>query len=115
VAVGALLQAQLVTRLPESARANVDALPQSLRGRFLEGFDKVTAGGGLEVGAGQSGAHLPPEIPESVRPAVEQVALKTFYEAYVPAMRATLILPLLVLVVAVVGALLLTRSDPPSE
>ena len=93
-AVGALLQAQLVARLPQSARANVDALPQSLRGRFLEGFDKVTMGRGLEVGAGQTGAHLPPEIPESVRPAVEQVALKTFYEAYVPAMRTTLILPL---------------------
>ncbi|GIH06972.1 MFS transporter [Rhizocola hellebori] len=115
-AVGALLQAQLVARLPESARVNVDALPQSLRARFLEGFDKVTTGGhGLEVGAGQSGAHLPPEIPESVRPAVEQVALKTFYEAYIPAMRVTLILPLLVLIVAVVAALILTRSDPAAD
>jgi MFS family permease len=121
-AVGALLQAQLVARLPESARANVDALPQSMRQRFLDGFDKVTAGRGLEVGAGQTGAHLPPDIPESVRPAVEQVALKTFYEAYVPSMRTTLILPVVVLLIAVVAAVVLTRSDrppapdePPSE
>ncbi len=109
-AVGALLQAQLAVHLRTSARENVDALPQSLRPRFLDGFDKISSGRGLEVGAGQTGAHLPPEIPESVRPAVEQIALKTFYEGYIPAMRTTLVLPLVILVVAVVVALILTRQ-----
>jgi EmrB/QacA subfamily drug resistance transporter len=89
-AVGALLQAQIARHLPASARANADALPMGFRGRFLEAFDHASAGGtgrGLAVGVGQTGHPLPASIPESVRPAIEQVALKTFYEAYIPAMR----------------------------
>lgn len=113
--VGALLQAQLATRLGDSARENVDALPQSLRPRFLEGFENASTGGGLEVGVGQTGAHLPPEIPSSIRPAIEQVATKTFYEAYIPTMRTALILPLVVLALAVVGAMLVRRTDPVVE
>jgi len=115
-AVGAVLQVQIVNRLGSSARQNVDALPQSMRARFLEGFEKAATAKGLEVGAGQTGTHLPPDIPSSVRPAIEQVALKTFYEAYIPAMRATLILPLVVLVLAVIGALLVRpRADDEEQ
>jgi EmrB/QacA subfamily drug resistance transporter len=114
-AVGALLQAQLALHLGESARANVDALPQSFRPRFLEGFERAAAAKGLEVGVGQTGARLPAEIPSSVRPAIEQVATKTFYEAYIPTMRTTLLLPLIVLVLAVVGALLVRRADSRPE
>jgi hypothetical protein len=43
---------------------------------------------------------------------VEQVALKTFYEAYIPAMRVTLILPVVVLALAVVAALAVRRQQP---
>jgi EmrB/QacA subfamily drug resistance transporter len=115
VSVGALLQVQLSTRLGESARQNVGALPQSLRPRFLEGFERAATARGLEVGVGQTGARLPAEIPASIRPAIEQVATKTFYEAYIPTMRTALILPLAVLVLAVVGALLVRRAAPAAE
>lgn len=108
-AVGAVLQVQIVSHLAESARANADALPLSMRPRFIEGFEKAAAAKGLEVGAGQTGSHLPDNIPFTIRPAIEQVAQKTFYEAYIPAMRATLILPVVVLVLAVIGALLVRR------
>jgi hypothetical protein len=49
-----------------------------------------------------------------VRPAIEQVALKAFHEAYIPAMRVTLIVPIVVLAVAVVCALFARRVSQAS-
>ena len=46
-----------------------------------------------------------------MRPAIEQVALKTFHDAYIPAMRTTLIVPIVVLAVAVVGALFARHTE----
>jgi hypothetical protein len=50
-----------------------------------------------------------------VRPAIEQVATKTFYDAYIPTMRTALILPIIVLALAVVGALLVRRAEQPQS
>lgn len=112
---GALLQAQLAAHLGPSARENVQALPLSFRNWILEGFEKAAATArGLEVGAGQTGSHLPADLPSSVRPAIEMVATKIFHEAYVPAMRTTLIVPVVVLALAVVVALLARRADQPA-
>jgi EmrB/QacA subfamily drug resistance transporter len=112
---GALLQAQLASRLGPSARENVRVLPEPFRPWVLDGFEKAAATArGLEVGAGQSGAHLPADLPSSVRPAIEQVALKTFYDAYIPAMRTTLVVPIVVLVLAVICSLFIRRTDPPA-
>jgi len=108
-AVGAVLQAQLAYRLPISARENAIALPQSFRNRFIEGFEKAASAKGLQVGTGQTGARLPADIPSSVRPGVLQVAEKTFYEAYIPTMRVTLILPLVVLALAALAVFLVKR------
>jgi EmrB/QacA subfamily drug resistance transporter len=109
---GALLQAQLAMHLGPSARENVKALPESFRPWVLDGFEKAaTTARDLQVGAGQSGAHLPADLPASVRPAIEQVALKTFHEAYIPTMRTTLIIPIVVLAVAVGCALFARHTD----
>jgi MFS family permease len=109
---GALLQVQLAGRLFPAAQENVKALPESFRHWVLDGFEKAAATmKGLEVGAGQSGAHLPADLPASVRPAIEQVALKSFYEAYIPSMWITLIVPVVVLAVAVAGALFARRTE----
>jgi EmrB/QacA subfamily drug resistance transporter len=114
-AVGALLQVQLARQLGESADRNADALPASFRPRFLEGFHRAAAGRGIEIGTGQTGAHMPADIPSSVRPAIEQVATKAFYEAYVPAMRATLLLPVIVLAIAALAAFLVRPDEEPAE
>ena len=53
----------------------------------------------------------PTSRPPCCRPS-SRSPLKTFHEAYLPAMRATLMLPLVVLALAVVGALFVRRSDP---
>ncbi|TCO65934.1 MFS transporter [Actinocrispum wychmicini] len=111
---GALLQAQLAARLGPAADQNVDALPESFRPWVLDGFHKAAATAkGLEVGAGQSGAHIPADVPASVRPAIEQIALKAFHESYIPAMRLTLILPVIVLALAVIGALFVRHTGRP--
>ncbi len=110
---GALLQTQLAAGLGPAARANVEALPLSFRPWVLAGFEKAAATTkGLEVGAGQTGAHLPNDLPASVLPAIEQVAMKTFHDAYLPAMRLTLTVPVAVLAVAVIAALC-ARQDRP--
>jgi EmrB/QacA subfamily drug resistance transporter len=111
---GALLQVQIASHLLPSAHENVKALPEHFRPWMLDGFEKAAASiKGLEVGAGQSGAHIPADLPASVRPAIEQVALKTFHEAYIPAMRITLIVPIVVLSLAVIGALFVRRNEQP--
>lgn len=113
---GALLQAQLAARLGPSARENVQALPLSFRPWVLDGFESAArTARDLQVGAGQTGAHLPADLPSSVRPAIEQVALKTFHDAYIPAMRITLIIPIAVLAIAVIGALFVRQPDRPPE
>jgi hypothetical protein len=63
------------------------------------------------VGAGQTGGHIPADLPASVKPAIEQVAMKTFYDAYVPAMRITLIIPVVILAIAVICALFVKHTE----
>jgi EmrB/QacA subfamily drug resistance transporter len=108
-AVGALLQAQLATQLPESAKENAAALPAQFRDQFVEGFNNA-ASSGLQVGAGQTGVQLPPGIPEQAKPTIIEAATKTFHEGYVTAMHYTLLLPLCVLAVAVLLVLLVKRQ-----
>jgi EmrB/QacA subfamily drug resistance transporter len=113
---GAILQAQLAAHLGPAARENVEALPESFRNRILEGFEKAAATvKGLEIGAGQTGAHLPADLPSSVRPAIEQVAQKTFYDAYIPTMRTTLIVPIAVLTLAIICALFTRQARSPRQ
>lgn len=103
-AVGALLQAQLVSQLTASAEAHAAALPEQARDEFLRAFNGA-ASTGLQVGAGQTGVELPPGIPEQLRPTILDVATQTFREGYVTAMHYTLLLPLSVLGLAVVVVL----------
>ncbi|GHJ47805.1 MFS transporter [Catellatospora sp. TT07R-123] len=103
-AVGALLQGLLSDQLTAKATANAAALPEAFRGRFVEGFAQAGSRG-LEVGAGQSGAKMPPGTPQNVI----DLALKTFHEAYVAAMKSTMLLPLIVLAVATLSVLLVRR------
>jgi EmrB/QacA subfamily drug resistance transporter len=100
-AVGALLQAQLAATLTDRAEVNAASLPPGVRDRFVQGFEEVSSKG-LEVGAGQSGAALPTGTPEQV----VQLALKTFHEGFTVAMRATFVLPLIVLALAALSVLL---------
>jgi len=97
-AVGALLQNQLAIKLTAAAERNAGALPPQFRSQFVTGFAHAS-GRNLEVGAGQTGAKLPPGLPEQARQLIQDVATTTFHEGFVDAMRVSLVLP-----IAVIGA-----------
>jgi EmrB/QacA subfamily drug resistance transporter len=111
-AVGALLQNQLVTKLTDQAEVNAAGLPPQMQQRFVDGFADA-ASGSLEVGAGQSGAALPPGTPQQI----VDLALRTFHEGYTAAMRSTLVLPLIVLALAALSVLFVRNgtAKPPAE
>jgi hypothetical protein len=111
-AVGALLQVQLVEHLRESARENAAALPPQFRDQFVAGFS--TSGGNLHVGAGQSAVNLPPGLPEQARQTISAVARQTFAEGFTGAMKAALVLPLIVLAVAAVACLFVKQDPRPT-
>ncbi len=104
-AVGALLQAQLADQLTAAARENASAVPVQYRNQFVEGFANA-ASTGLQVGAGQTGVQLPPNIPEQARSTILEAATQTFHEGFVTAMHYTLLLPLAILALAVFLVLL---------
>ncbi|WP_144120667.1 DHA2 family efflux MFS transporter permease subunit [Catellatospora sichuanensis] len=109
-AVGALLQARLAVDLAAQARTDAAALPEPFRDRFVAAFDEAGSRG-IEVGAGQSGAHLPAGAP----PEIAQLALTTFHEGFTAAMKSTMVLPLIVLGFAALSVLLVKRrrtADP---
>jgi EmrB/QacA subfamily drug resistance transporter len=110
--VGALLQARLAADLDIAARANAEALPAQYRDPFINGFTNAAAKG-LQVGAGQTGVQLPPDLPVTVRPAILQAATNTFHDAFTAAMRSTLVLPLVVLAAAAVLVLFVRTGSPP--
>jgi EmrB/QacA subfamily drug resistance transporter len=102
--VGAVLQVQLSDQLRSAARRNAQGLPEPFRDEFVRGFANAK-GGGLNVGADQSAAPLPADLPEPVRRAITKVAAKTFHEAFTAAMRHSLVVPLVVLAVAALSCL----------
>jgi len=109
--VGALLQNRLATALHERAVESASQLPAAFQDRFVAGFS-AAARGGLEIGAGQTGGtlSLPPGVPAEVVAQVTALAHSTFAQAFVDAMRPTLVLPIAVLALAAVLVLVAARG-----
>ena len=107
-AVGALLQNRLAVALHDRAVTASAQLPVDFRERFINGFSQA-AHTGFEVGAGQSGASL--QLP----PAIQAIAHFVFTNAFVDAMRPTLLLPIaLVVLAAAATAFARATSSAPS-
>jgi len=102
VAVGVLLQAQLVQAVTTQAGSDAATLPVALREPFVRALTGV-AQNGLEGGVSGSGS---PATPAALR----TLGQHTFNHAYVMAMRYTLVLPAVILVVGAAVALLVRRS-----
>ena len=112
-AVGALLQSRLATALTSEAVTRAGELPAGARVSFVAGF-RDAAGGGLQVGAGQSGAaqHLPQGTPAAVVAQVQKVGAAVFEHGYVTAMRTTLVLPVTVVLLGALACLTVLRRRP---
>jgi len=104
--VGALLQNRLAVALHEQAVQRSAALPEPFRNSFVDAFSGA-AKNGLEIGAGQSGGslRLPPGVPPQVVAQLQQIAHDVFVNAFVIAMRPTLILPIAVVLLAAISCL----------
>src|SRR5207245_6362440 len=100
--VGAILQNRLASELVSQAQAQAASLPGPFRLPFVQGFAKA-AGGVLEVGRGQSGVPLPGGIPAAEATQVQRLAHDVFTQAFINAMRPSLVVPIAVLLF---GALL---------
>jgi EmrB/QacA subfamily drug resistance transporter len=108
-AVGALLQSQLASSMASQARTRAAALPPQLRGHFIAGIQR-SAGNGIQVGAGQNGgvakqAGLPPHLAAEVA----RIGRDVFTFGFVDAMRATMVLPVVLLAVGAASCLAISR------
>jgi EmrB/QacA subfamily drug resistance transporter len=104
--VGALLQNRLAVALHDQAVERSAALPQPFRSPFVDAFSGA-AKNGLEIGAGQNGGslQLPAGVPAPVVAQLQQIAHDVFVNAFVIAMRPTLLLPIAVVLLAAVSCL----------
>jgi EmrB/QacA subfamily drug resistance transporter len=107
-AVGAILQNQLAASLRDEATDRASALPDDVRPGFVQGFADA-AKGGLEVGAGQTGAkeQLPPGVPPAVANRVHELATQVFSHGFVHAMKPTMALPIAVMFLSAAACLTL--------
>ena len=108
--IGALLENRLSEALKSESVSHATALPAQFRHQFIDGFARA-AQGGLQVGRGQSGAaaHLPAGLPPQVAQQLAQLSHDVFVTAFVEAMKATLYLPVAILVVGSLSCLLIQR------
>ncbi|TMD90212.1 MAG: DHA2 family efflux MFS transporter permease subunit [Chloroflexi bacterium] len=111
--VGALLQNQLATTLHSQAVSHAAALPPSFREQFIAVFSSVSSNG-FEIGAGQTGAKLPSNIPPAVAHQLAALAHDVFVSAYIDAMKSTLVVPIAFLAFTALTTLLIKRRQRPA-
>jgi hypothetical protein len=110
--VGALLQNHLSTALHNQAVAHAGQLPPAFRGQFVAAFSSV-ASSGFQIGTGQNGAKLPGNLPPAVAQQIAVIAHDVFVNAYIDAMKSTLLVPIVFLAFTAVTTLLIRRVARP--
>jgi EmrB/QacA subfamily drug resistance transporter len=114
-AVGALLQNQLVSAMATQASSRSAALPPQVRGRFVTEIQR-SAAAGIQVGAGQNGGVVrQPGLPASVAAEISRIAHDVFTFGFVAAMRATMIMPVVLLAIGAASCLAIRRQSRAAE
>jgi EmrB/QacA subfamily drug resistance transporter len=109
--VGGVLATLLASDMRGKATAAASGLPPSARPPFLAGFAHLTRSG-LSVGRGQSGgATVPASVPQPLRTQLQHLVHTIFTGSYIGAMRTTLIIPVILLLLCAISCALLIR--PP--
>ncbi|WP_026401388.1 DHA2 family efflux MFS transporter permease subunit [Actinomadura rifamycini] len=104
-AVGAVLQNRLAASLQDEAAQRAAALPPDARAGFVDGFANA-AEGGLEVGAGQTGApQAPAGLPPQVADRVQDLAGQVFGHGFVDALLPTMAVPIAVVLLGAAACL----------
>jgi MFS family permease len=114
--VGAVLQNQLVSHLHDEAVTRSVQLPAAFRDRFVQGFSSAGRGG-LEVGRGQTGTALqiPAQVPAVIRAHLAQIGHNVFVNGFVGAMKPTLVVPVVAMVLAAASCLWIQRRGAAAE
>jgi len=112
--VGAILQNQLATSLHSQAVSHALALPAAYRDQFVSAFSSV-ASNGFQIGAGQSGAKLPANLPPAVAHQLATLAHDVFTSAFIDAMKGTLVVPIAFLALTVLTTLLIRRTPRAAQ
>ena len=109
--LGAFLANRLAASIPAQARSAAAGLPEQARAPFIDGMASASSSG-IEVGAGQaSGLVLPDGVPAPVVEQIHTAAQHAFAAAFTDAMRPTMVVPIVVILLAA-GAVLFVRSKP---
>ena len=111
--VGALLQSRLATTLHDQAVSHAAALPASFRDQFIKAFSSVSSNG-FEIGTGQNGAKVPQNIPPAVAHQLAVLYHDVFVNAYIDAMKSTLVVPIVFLAFTALTTLLIKRRPRPA-
>jgi EmrB/QacA subfamily drug resistance transporter len=110
--LGALLAARLASNLPVEAETAAQQLPPAAQEPFMTAMTAASSGS-LSVGAGQaSDFTLPPGVPTDVANAIRGAAQQAFNAAFTDAMRPTMIVPVVVVLVAAVAVLFVKYRRP---
>jgi Major Facilitator Superfamily. len=107
-AVGAVLQNRLASAFHDQAVSASSQLPPAARGQFVDGFSKA-AKSGFEVGRGQTGTQLPKGLPAQLLQQLQQLTHDVFVNGYIAAMRPTVGLAVIVLLVAAASCFLIAN------
>jgi EmrB/QacA subfamily drug resistance transporter len=107
VSVIVLLQSQLSSKISSVAPKYDAGVPAQLKGNLVNGLTS-SAKSGLATGAGQNSSipGLPANLPQQTKAAIGQAANEIFRHGYVEAMKPTLVLPIVALVVGALACLI---------
>jgi EmrB/QacA subfamily drug resistance transporter len=106
-AVGALLQAQLASKLHEEALSRSAQLPAGLRSQFVAAFNG-SGKGALELGGGSTRS-VPSGLPSQVAQQLQQIGAEVFRFGFVRAMHPTMVLPIVAMAIASLSCFLVQR------
>jgi MFS family permease len=115
--LGAVLQNRLATELNARAATASAQLPAPFRKTFVDGFAQA-AKQGLQIGRGQNGAgQLPGGLPPQVSHELSVLVHEVFVNGYVAAMRPTVMVAVVALLIASASCLLITgrRRVPAAD
>ena len=113
-AVGALLQNRLVSSMNSQAAIRAAALPPQVRDRFITEI-RAAAKNGIQVGAGQNGGISKQSgLPASLVAEVGRIGHDVFTFGYVSAMRTTMVMPVVLLLVGAVSCFAIRRLQRPA-
>jgi EmrB/QacA subfamily drug resistance transporter len=100
-ASGVLLQVGIAVSVPDAARDYAQRLPIQYREQFV---DAITRAANTASQFSGTGPRLPSDLSPNVAEFVRQVALDAFHLGFTNAAKATLVLPVVVLILGMIGA-----------